>query len=187
MVDLFQNLIDLFGPNERFWIFVIDSNKFFDRRNQLRNALEDASRNSLARDFTKPPLDQVQPRGTRRGKMQMELGMLLKPFLHIRMIVRPVVVQDQVEVHPLRRLPVNLAQKQEKLLISMTRVTGANDGAVEHIECSKQTGGSIAFVVMRHGPASTLLHRQPGLRPVQRLHCVFSSTHSTSALSGGFR
>jgi hypothetical protein len=33
MADLFQDVFDLFGPNEWFGIVVVDPNKFIDRRN----------------------------------------------------------------------------------------------------------------------------------------------------------
>ena len=42
-----------------------------------------------------PALDQVQPRGTRRGNVQMKLWMLRTPGVHIGMAMRSVVVQDQ--------------------------------------------------------------------------------------------
>ena len=36
------------------------------------------------------------------------------------------------------------------------------------VECGKQSGGAVAFVVVRHGPAVPFLHRQAGLGVVQR-------------------
>ncbi len=61
MLDLRQNVVDCFGPHERRGVLVIEPNELFDRRDQLRHALEDASSNALARNLTEPPLDEVQP------------------------------------------------------------------------------------------------------------------------------
>jgi hypothetical protein len=96
MADLFQDVFDLFGPNKWFWIPVVDPNKFIDRRDQLRHAFENASPDPLARDLSEPSLYKVHPRRTRRRKVQMKSGMLLKPLPHIGVLVCPVVVQNQV-------------------------------------------------------------------------------------------
>lgn len=65
--------------------------------------------------------------------------------------MRPVVVQDQVEGLPRRRVSVDGAQELQKVLVAMTRIAGANHGAVEHIECREQAGGAVALVIMRQG------------------------------------
>ena len=130
MADLFQDVFDLFGPNKWFWIFVVDQNKFIDRRDQLRYASENASPDPLARDLSEPSLYKVHPRRTRRRKVQMKSGMLLKPLPHIGVLVCPVVVQNQVQGQSLWRFSVDLAQELQELLVSMTRVTGADHGAV---------------------------------------------------------
>ena len=87
MTDLVQDVFDLFGPNKWFWIFVVAQNIFIDRRDQLRHAFENASPDPLARDLSEPSLYKVQPRRTRRRKVQMKSWMLLKPLLHIGVIV----------------------------------------------------------------------------------------------------
>ena len=88
MLDLLQNVVDCFGPHERLGVLVIEPNELVDRRNQLRHAFEDALPNALARDLPEPPLDEVQPRGTRRRKVQMESRMFRQPLLDIEVVVR---------------------------------------------------------------------------------------------------
>lgn len=73
MLDLLQNVVDCFGPHERLGVLVIEPNELLHGRDQLRHALKDALPNALARDFTEPPLDEIQPRSTRRGKVQMKI------------------------------------------------------------------------------------------------------------------
>ena len=52
----------------------------------------------------------------------------------------------------------------------MPRITRADDLPLQHIQRREQAGGAVAFVIVRHRPAATFLHRQAGLRPVQRLY-----------------
>ena len=106
MLDLLQNVVDGFGPHERLGILVIEPNELVDCRDPLRHALEDAAPNALARDLPEPPLDKVQPRGTRRGKVQMKSWMFRQPLLDMGVGVRPVIVQDQVEGLPWRRTDI---------------------------------------------------------------------------------
>ena len=44
MRDLLQNVVDCFGPHERFGVLVIEPNELVARRDQLRHAREDAAR-----------------------------------------------------------------------------------------------------------------------------------------------
>lgn len=150
MLDLLQNVCDRFGSHERLWGLVVEPNELVDRCDQLRHAREDAAPNPLARNLTEPPLNPVQPRGTRRGKVQVKSWMFHEPLLDIGVVVRSVIVRNQVEGHLVRRDLVNGAQELQKLLVAMPRVTGSD-----------------------HGAAAPLLHRQARLCPIQRLDLRF--------------
>ena len=63
---------------------------------QLPDASEGSAADALAGDFREPALDLVDPGRTRWGEVQLVSGMSRKPFLNLRMLVRPVVVQDDV-------------------------------------------------------------------------------------------
>jgi Lon protease-like protein len=52
------------------------------------------------------------------------------------------------------RFSADLAQELQELLVSMTRVTGADHSSVEHVERREQTGGSVPLVV--HVPAGAI-------------------------------
>ena len=73
MRDIPQNVVECFDPHEQLWVLVIEPNELVARRDLLRHAREDAAPNALACDLTDPPLDEVQPRGTRR---YMESGLV---------------------------------------------------------------------------------------------------------------
>ena len=45
----------------------------------------------------------------------------------------------------------------------------ADDGAVEDVEGGEQRGRAMAFVVVGHRPGAARLHRQTGLRAIERL------------------
>ena len=166
MLELFQDVCNRFGPHERLRVLVTEPNELVDCGDQVWHAREDPSANALARNLTEPPLNEIQPRGTRRGKMQMKSGMFCQPLFDIGMGVGPVIVQDQVQNHLARRVSVDGAQELQELLVAMAWVTGPDHCAVEHIERREQAGGAMALIVMRHGAASPLLHRQARLCPI---------------------
>ena len=53
--------------------------------------------------------------------------------------------------------------------MTMARQTRADDGAFEDVQRGKQRGRTVPFVVVGHRARPAGLHRQPGLRPPQRL------------------
>ena len=57
----------------------------------------------------------------------MEPRMLLQPVMHVVVVVRAVIVQDQMQIQFRRSFPVDLAQKLEELLISVPWIASACD------------------------------------------------------------
>ena len=85
MRDLLQTVVDGLGPHKRLGVLVIEPNELIDRRPQLRHVVEDASPHAL----TEPPLDEVQPRGTRRRNVQMKSWRSRQPLLDRGVVGRP--------------------------------------------------------------------------------------------------
>jgi hypothetical protein len=56
-----------------------------------------------------------------------------------------------------------------ELLMPVALHVAADHPAVEHVEGCEQGGRPMAFVVVGHGPEPPRLHRQAGLRAVERL------------------
>ena len=133
-----------------------------------------------ARALTDPPLDEVQPRGTRRRTVQMQSWMSRQPLLDMGVVVRPVIVQDRVEGLPWRRVSVDDVQERQPLLVAMARIIGAAHGAVEHRERREQAGGAVGLVGMRLGAASPRLPRHARVCPIHRVDMGFSSRPTTS-------
>ena len=100
----------------------------------------------------------------------MKPGMRSEPSLHFRMFVGGIVVNDQVEFFVRRCHLVDDAEELEPLLMTMPIIAHADHSAIEGIHGGEQSGCPVPFVVVGHGPATTLFHRQTGLRPIQRLN-----------------
>ena len=170
MRHLLQDRMDVFGPDKRLGIFVVQPNILLDGGHQVRHAAEDASTDTLACDLSEPSLHRVQPRRTCRRKVKMEAGMLFQPSFDLGMFVRSVVVENHMDSQPLGGFSVDLPKEMPELYVAVSRKTGADDLAFQHVQRREQTGGSVALVVVGHRPAASFFHRQPRLRPIQRLH-----------------
>jgi hypothetical protein len=60
-------------------------------------------------------------------------------------------------------------EEADELLMPMLLHAMSDDLAVQHVEGGKQRGRAIPDVVVCHSAAATLLHRQAGLRAIERL------------------
>ena len=97
MSDLVQDGINLFRPDERLGILVVDPDEVFDRRDEFRDAAKDPTTNALPRDLSEPSLHQVQPGRTGRREMKVETGMPFQPRFDLGMVMRAVIIQDHVD------------------------------------------------------------------------------------------
>ena len=90
-------MIHALGPDEGFRVRIIEPDVFLNGLHEFGHAFEAAPPDAFARDFAKPPLHQVEPGRTRGREVQVEAPMALQPLLHLRMLVRRIVVHDQME------------------------------------------------------------------------------------------
>ena len=115
----------------------------------------------------------------------MEAGVFCQPFLDLGMLVRGVVVDDQVQIQRFWRLPVELAQETEEFLMPVAFLALADDRAVEHIQRREQRGRAIALESWVMVPARPFFI---GTGWVRSSAWIWPSRPEyTSALSGGFR
>ena len=77
--------------------------------------------------ITEPAFDDVQPRTARRSKVNVETFVSLEPSLHLRMLVRRVVVHDQVQVEFRWCFPVDFLQELQPFLVSVLRHAFGDD------------------------------------------------------------
>src|SRR6476619_1723360 len=68
---------------------------------QILDRGENPSRDDIALDLGEPQFYLIEPGGIRRGKMQMNVGMTSKEFLHLRGFVRGEIIGDEVDLFTL--------------------------------------------------------------------------------------
>ena len=125
---------------------------------------------TFLRELTEPALDEIEPGCAGRGEVKIETRMGRQPGPHGRMFMGAVVVQNEVEVQATGKGAVELAKKLQNRLMPMPPVALADDLTGQHVQCSEQGRRAVALVVMCERPTAALLHREPGLGPVQRLN-----------------
>jgi hypothetical protein len=84
---------------------------------------------------------------------------------HLRdfgMLVGGIVVADSDARFCLWCFPVDLAQKRQPLTVPRVGLTLGHDLAVQNIECCKQRGGAIAFIIMVMVAAHPFFKGNPG-------------------------
>ena len=89
--------------------------------------------------------------------MDVEPGMLLEPCLDGGMLVRCIVITDQVQVFVFWCFSIDLAQEFQPFRVAMALLALTDHGAVEGIECGKKCGCAMTFVVMGHRRGAALL------------------------------
>jgi hypothetical protein len=95
MCDLFEDLVDAFGPDEWFWIGVVIDIEL-DGCDEIGNAFKGTASNAFSCDVSKPALDEVQPRGTRWDEVQMEARVFFYPVSDAGMLMRGVIVDYEM-------------------------------------------------------------------------------------------
>ena len=138
-------------PDEQLRVFAVGLEKQFHARFQRRDAVERAPAELFVAWLAKQVLHQVQRSGAGRDEMQLEPRVLVQPGCEVRVPVRAVVVQDEVQTPALYEPRVQPAQGLQELLMTMTpvAVAPAHDGTVQDVECGGQPGGAIALVSRR--------------------------------------
>ena len=140
---------------------------FIDGGDQLRHAGEHAATQALGGDVAEESLDHVQPRRRGRCEVHVEARVFGQPLLHCRVLVRGVVVGDEVQRLALGRLAIDLAQELEPLDMRVALSALADDLAVKNVERGEQRGRAVALVVVRCAARVTWSSTPcgPGWRP----------------------
>src|SRR5262245_1770557 len=134
MLDLAQDGSRRCCPDERARVLVMFAHIRPNRGDEGRNAAEGATPNPLARDLGEETLDQVQPRSSSWGEVKVKPRVLSHPRLHSRMLMRAVVVQDQMNVPFTRCLAIDLVQEGEEFGVRVTGLAGFDDMPLQDVE-----------------------------------------------------
>ncbi len=76
---------------------------------EFGNTAEHAAADALLCQLAEPALDEIEPRRRRGNEVKVEAGVLREPLLHLLMLVRGVVVHDQMQLQRRWRFAVDLA------------------------------------------------------------------------------
>ena len=117
--------------------------------------------------------------------MEDEALVPVEPGAHLRMLVRCVVVEDEMDDFSGRNLGVDGVQKADELLMTVPLHVAADDGSVEHVEGGEQGRGAMALVGVGHCSSPALLHGQARLGPVERLDLAFLVKRQDDGVAGG--
>ena len=103
------------------------------------------------------------------GEMEMKALVPFEPSANVGMLVRGVIVNDQMHFALGRGLAVDLVEEADELLMPVAAHALADDLAVEHVERGEQSGRAVPLIIMSRRAAAAALHRQPRLGAVERL------------------
>jgi hypothetical protein len=108
-------LVSGFGPDEGFWMAVVEFEVVADRVLQFADTAMDAATQLFFSEACEPAFDQIEPGGAGRREVQVEAWMTQQPALDGRGFMGGVIVDDQVEREPGRDPVVNGLQKLAEL------------------------------------------------------------------------
>lgn len=144
-----------------------------DRGNQFWNTGETAATDTLVGELSEPSLHHVQPRTRRWNAVPLEPRMSSQPTCDTGLLVRAIVVHDQMPSKPGQRVGIDLFEEPNELLVPMTRHAVTDDRAIEHAQGREQRGGAVALVVVRHGSTAAFLQGEAWLGAVEGLDLAF--------------
>jgi hypothetical protein len=119
--------------------------------------------------------------------MDVEARSSREPGPHLRMLVGRVVVYDEMCVEIGRDHGVDVLQEVQELLMAMTLSALCDHLTVRDVERGEQSRRPVPDIVVGDAFRVAQPEGQDRLRPSSAWIWVFSSTHNTTALSGGFR
>jgi hypothetical protein len=101
------------------------------------------------------------------------------------MLVRGVIVDDQMQLALGWGFAVDLVEKADELLMTVSAHALADNLAVEDVECGEQGGGAVALIVVGDRAQRPGFIGSPGWVRSSAWIWLFSSTDGTTACSGG--
>src|SRR5258705_1154206 len=140
-----------------------------DVSHQLRNALEAAQSNDLARDFAEEAFHQVKPRGGGGGKVQMKTLLACEPSLDSGMLVRGVIVADDMDLFIRSDGGIDFLQEGQPFAVTMPVGRMCQHFAAQVVQCGKESHRPVPVVIMGAGADMALSEGQAGLGALQSL------------------
>ena len=136
--DLFDDGVRVGGPEEWFGIGIGFLQEAVDGGLEIGDAFEDAAFEPPPCQLGEEALNGVEPGGGGWGEVEMKALVPLEPSADFRMLVRGVIVDDQVHLPLGRSFAVDLVEETDELLMPVAAHALADDLAVEHVERGEQ-------------------------------------------------
>jgi len=116
--DFGEDFFGGFGPDKRFGVGIVVFEVVVNGSFEFGDGGEDAATDALLSDQAEEALDLIEPGGRGGGEVQVKAGVLGQPCLNVAMLVGGVVVEDEVEIEFLGRLPVDGPQEAQELVMA---------------------------------------------------------------------
>ncbi len=84
--------------------------------------MKDASANTFSSDLRKPALNEIHPGGAGWDEVRMKAGVLCQPLFDVRVLVSPVVVEDQVEIQHFWCFSIDFSEELEEFDVTVPRI-----------------------------------------------------------------
>lgn len=118
-------------------------------------------------------LVQIQPGDPGRNKVDMDAWVLQHPPSDHGGLMRPIVVEDEMNVQPRRHRRLNRVEERAEFTAALPLVQLPTHLTRLHVQSGKQRGGPEAPIVVRASRDLSRAHRQQRQHPVQRLNLGF--------------
>ncbi len=168
-LNLCQDIFTLGMPSVSLGILSPVGQILLDGLDQFSHTAKAAGANGVFGQLRKESLHQVQPTAARGRKMQMKPGTALQPSLDLRMLMRAIVIHNQVKVEPGWSFPIDLLEKSQPFHMGVLGFGSRNDLALQIAQGRKQGDRSMPEVIVSLGANVTDSQRQARLTAFQCL------------------
>ncbi len=101
--------------------------------------------------------------------MNVKSGTPCQPSLDLGLLMRGVVVDDEMNIEVSGDVGLDVAQELKELLVTMTGLALGHHFPGGYVQCGEQGGGAMALVVVRYPFHVSQSQGQHGLTSFQRL------------------
>ena len=168
-----DDFVGIGGPGEGLGVIVGFAQEGVDGGLEIDDRSEHAAFEAALAELGEEALHGIEPGARGGGEVEHEAGMTIEPGPRLGMLMRAVIVEDDVDDPAYRDLGLDGVQKADEFLVPVTLHAAPDNLAFEDIERGEQGGGAVSLVIMRHRAGSPFLDRQAWLGAVERLDLRF--------------
>ena len=168
-VDLPKDRLAVGLPDEARGPGVVRGDVLVVRPLEVSDRRETPVADAVPRDLAEEALDEVHPRARRRRVVHAHPRVLREPGPDVRVLVRGVVVQHDVDLDASGDVPVDLPEEREPLFVRVRLVVVVDDPARQIVEGCEERRRAVARVVVRLRADVPDPERQARLRALERL------------------